>query len=58
MPSPLQCPPDCDLQFSARVADDFESMFDTGVLLLWVDDRRWGKLLFGYSPDREPMVVP
>lgn len=35
---------------------DFESTFDAGVLLLWLDDRRWGKLCFEYSPD-EPMIV-
>jgi len=58
MPRPLRCPPDCEFQFSARVTDDFESMFDTGVLPLWVDGRRWGKLHSEYSPDREPMVVP
>lgn len=28
-----------------------------GVLLLWIDDRNWGKLCFEFSPDREPMIV-
>jgi len=49
--------PDGDFQFSARVSVNFESAFDAGVLLLWIDDRHWGKLCFEYSPDREPMIV-
>ena len=50
-------PPDGDFQFSARVTVSFESTFDAGVLMLWMDDRHWGKLCFEYSPDGEPMVV-
>ncbi|MCK9868843.1 DUF1349 domain-containing protein [Nocardiopsis dassonvillei] len=53
----LGVPPEGDFQFSARVTVDFASAFDAGVLLLWIDDRHWGKLCFEYSPDREPMVV-
>ncbi|MEU1411885.1 DUF1349 domain-containing protein [Streptomyces sp. NPDC005731] len=53
----LGVPPDCDFQFSARVTVNFESTFDAGVLLLWIDDRHWGKLCFEYSPDRQPMIV-
>lgn len=53
----LGVPPDGDFQFSARVTVDFESTFDAGVLLLWIDDRHWGKLCFEYSPDGEPMIV-
>ncbi len=53
----LGVPPDGDFQFSARVTVSFESTFDAGVLLLWIDDRHWGKLCFEYSPDREPMIV-
>lgn len=53
----LGVPPDGDFQFSARVTVDFEATFDAGVLLLWIDDRHWGKLCFEYSPDREPMIV-
>jgi uncharacterized protein len=53
----LGVPPDGDFQFSARVTVNFESTFDAGVLLLWIDDRHWGKLCFEYSPGREPMIV-
>jgi regulation of enolase protein 1 (concanavalin A-like superfamily) len=53
----LGVPPDGDFQFSARVTVNFESTFDAGVLLLWIDDRHWGKLCFEYSPDRQPMIV-
>jgi uncharacterized protein len=53
----LGVPPDGDFQLSARVSVNFASTFDAGVLLLWIDDRHWGKLCFEYSPDREPMIV-
>ena len=46
-----------DFQFSARVTVDFASTFDAGVLLLWLDERRWSKLCFEFSPAGEPMVV-
>jgi regulation of enolase protein 1 (concanavalin A-like superfamily) len=49
--------PEGDFQFSARVTVAFASTFDAGVLLLWRDGRRWGKLCFEYSPAGEPMVV-
>jgi regulation of enolase protein 1 (concanavalin A-like superfamily) len=49
--------PPGDFQFSGRVAVDFVSTFDAGVLLLWLDERHWGKLCFEFSPDGEPMVV-
>jgi regulation of enolase protein 1 (concanavalin A-like superfamily) len=50
-------PPEGDFQFSARVTAGFVSTFDAGVLLLWLDERRWGKLCFEFSPAGEPMVV-
>ncbi|WP_043664439.1 DUF1349 domain-containing protein [Streptomyces xylophagus] len=50
-------PPDGDFQFSARLTVEFASTYDAGVLLLWIDDRHWGKLCFEYSPDGEPMIV-
>ncbi|WP_089104472.1 DUF1349 domain-containing protein [Streptomyces hyaluromycini] len=53
----LGVPPDGDFQFSARVTVEFASTYDAGVLLLWIDDRHWGKFCFEYSPDREPMIV-
>ena len=36
----LGVPPDGDFQFSARVTVGFESAFDAGVLLLWLDEPR------------------
>jgi len=53
----LGIPPDGDFQFSARVTVEFASAYDAGVLLVWVDDRHWGKLCFEFSPAGEPMVV-
>jgi regulation of enolase protein 1 (concanavalin A-like superfamily) len=49
--------PEGDFQFSARVTVSFASTFDAGVLLLWLDDRRWAKLCFEFSPAAEPMIV-
>jgi uncharacterized protein len=49
--------PEGDFQLSARVTVGFASAFDAGVLLLWRDERRWGKLCFEFSPAGEPMVV-
>lgn len=49
--------PQGDFQFSARVTVDFASTFDAGVLLLWLDERHWGKLCFEFSPAGQPMVV-
>lgn len=56
-PTLLGLPPDGDFQFSARVTVDFTATYDAGVLLLWVDERHWGKLCFEFSPDSEPMIV-
>jgi len=53
----LGTPPDGDFQFSARVTVEFASTYDAGVLLLWLDERHWGKLCFEYSPDGQPMIV-
>jgi uncharacterized protein len=46
-----------DFQLSARVTVGFGATFDAGVLLLWLDERHWGKLCFEFSPAGEPMVV-
>ncbi|MEU1887923.1 DUF1349 domain-containing protein [Micromonospora sp. WMMD987] len=56
-PTLLGLPPDGDFQFSARVTVDFTATYDAGVLLLWVDERHWGKLCFEFSPDGTPMIV-
>jgi regulation of enolase protein 1 (concanavalin A-like superfamily) len=53
----LGTPPAGDYQFSARVSVDFRTQFDAGVLMLWIDERRWAKFCFEYSPAAEPMVV-
>lgn len=53
----LGSPPAGDFQFRARVTVDFTSTFDAGVLLLWLDDRHWGKLCFEFSPAGEGMIV-
>ncbi|MEU7842984.1 DUF1349 domain-containing protein [Micromonospora sp. NPDC049114] len=50
-------PPEGDFQFSARVSVAFGATFDAGVLLLWRDERCWGKLCFEFSPEAEPMIV-
>jgi len=50
-------PPEGDFQLSARVTVDFGATFDAGVLLVWLDERHWGKLCFEYSPAGEPMIV-
>jgi uncharacterized protein len=46
-----------DYMLGARVSVGFEATFDAGVLMLYADERRWGKLCFELSPNRQPMVV-
>jgi hypothetical protein len=53
----LGLPPSGDFQFSARVSVDFQSQYDAGVLMLWSDERHWGKFCFELSPSSSPMVV-
>ena len=53
----LVAPTQGDFVLSARVAVEFASTFDAGVLALWHDERTWAKLCFEYSPAAEPMVV-
>lgn len=53
----LGTPPAGDFQLSARATVGFSATYDAGVLLLWIDERHWGKLCFEFSPAREPMVV-
>ncbi len=53
----LGVPPAGDFRLSARVTVGFGATYDAGVLLLWIDERHWGKLCFEFSPAREPMVV-
>jgi regulation of enolase protein 1 (concanavalin A-like superfamily) len=53
----LGLPPGGDFQFSARVSVDFRAQYDAGVLLLWADEKHWGKFCFEFSPASAPMVV-
>jgi regulation of enolase protein 1 (concanavalin A-like superfamily) len=53
----LGSPPAGDFQFSAQVSVEFAAQFDAGVLLVWVDERKWAKFCFEFSPAAEPMVV-
>ncbi|GIF63959.1 hypothetical protein Ais01nite_19940 [Asanoa ishikariensis] len=53
----LGAAPTGDFQFSARVTVGFAATFDAGVLLVWLDERRWAKLCFEFSPAAEPMIV-
>src|SRR5262249_42245241 len=46
-----------DFMLSARVTVEFAATFDAGVLLLYANERSWGKLCFEYSPRRQPMIV-
>lgn len=56
-PVALFTPPDASFLLSAKVAVDFASDFDAGVLQVRVGEGLWGKLCFEYSPQGEPMVV-
>jgi regulation of enolase protein 1 (concanavalin A-like superfamily) len=53
----LGAPPAGDFRLSARATVGFGATYDAGVLLLWIDERHWGKLCFEFSPAREPMIV-
>jgi uncharacterized protein len=53
----LGTPPEGDFQLSARVTVGFQTQYDAGVLLLWVDEQHWAKFCFEFSPAAEPMVV-
>lgn len=47
-----------DFVFSAQMTVPGErSTYDAGVLALYVNERRWAKLCFEYSPDAEVMVA-
>jgi regulation of enolase protein 1 (concanavalin A-like superfamily) len=53
----LGAPPAGDFRLSARATVGFGAAYDAGVLLLWIDERHWGKLCFEFSPARKPMIV-
>jgi regulation of enolase protein 1 (concanavalin A-like superfamily) len=46
-----------DFLLSARIEVNFKSTFDAGVLLVFVDEDRWAKLCFEYSPQAKPTIV-
>lgn len=50
-------PPDRDFTLAARVTVQFSDVFDAGVLLLHLSERRWAKLCYELSPQRRPTVV-
>jgi regulation of enolase protein 1 (concanavalin A-like superfamily) len=50
-------PGDLDFTLSARVTVRFASVFDAGVLLLYLSERRWAKLCYELSPQRRPTAV-
>jgi regulation of enolase protein 1 (concanavalin A-like superfamily) len=56
-PSALFRPPDRHFLWSARVQVAFASVFDAGVLVVYVHDALWAKLCFELSPQRHPMIV-
>lgn len=56
-PCALLTPPGGPFLLRARVAVDFVSTFDAGVLQVRERDDLWGKLCFEYSPQGQPMVV-
>ena len=56
-PPMLVCEPDGDFALSARVAVDFASTYDAGVLVLYRDESCWAKLCFERSSQGQPMVV-
>ena len=50
-------PGDADFTLSARVTVRFGSVFDAGVLLLYLSERRWAKLCYELSPQRRATAV-
>jgi uncharacterized protein len=50
-------PGDRDFRLAARVSVQFGNVFDAGVLVLYLSERRWAKLCYELSPQRRPTVV-
>jgi len=50
-------PGEDDFTLSARVTVGFASIFDAGVLLVYLSERRWAKLCYELSPQRKPSAV-
>jgi regulation of enolase protein 1 (concanavalin A-like superfamily) len=56
-PAGLFVPPHASFLLSAKVAVEFASTFDAGVLQLRSREDLWAKLCFEYSPQGEAMIV-
>jgi len=56
-PAGLFVPPDANFLLSAKVAVEFASTFDAGVLQLRSREDLWAKLCFEYSPQGDAMIV-
>ena len=50
-------PGDRDFTLAAQVSVRFANVFDAGVLLLYLSERRWAKLCYELSPQRRPTAV-
>ena len=50
-------PGDRDFMLAARVSVRFANVFDAGVLLLYLSERRWAKLCYELSPQPRPTAV-
>ena len=53
----LAAPVAGDFQLGARVRVAFGATYDAGALVVRLDDDRWAKLAFEYSPQGQPMIV-
>lgn len=49
--------PAADFVLSAKVAVDFRSQWDSGVLLLYADDKLWAKLCLEMTIEKHPAIV-
>ena len=49
--------PAAEFSLSAKVTVDFQSPWDAGVLVVWLDETTWAKLCFERSRDGKPMIV-
>ena len=50
-------PGDRDFTLAAQVSVRFANVFDAGVLLLYLSERRWAKLCYELSPQHRPTAV-
>ena len=50
-------PGEDDFTLSARVTVGFAAVFNAGVLVLYLSERRWAKLCYEFSPQHKPTAV-